>query len=174
MWSLFLCLLTLNYCDAKLQLASKSSASKNKDWTIWIKKIESQKGIYLGLGTWFRVGVLMCLVAILTIKLVVLEWKRALKNYKNIVTIFVDEESSFKAEANRWMGPGARKSHKSAKMFYINCAEKEGKKLCKKYKQNPKPTTMQYWREGLFYKEFHREETPKAGFISSRLSERLW
>lgn len=46
MWSLFLCLLTLNYCDAKLQLASKSSASKNKDWTIWIKKIESQKGIY--------------------------------------------------------------------------------------------------------------------------------
>ena len=91
------------------------------------------------------------------------EWKRALKNYKNIVTIFVDEESSFKAEANRWMGPGARKSHKSAKMFYINCAEKEGKKLCKKYKQNPKPTTMQYWREGLFYKEFHREETPKSG-----------
>ena len=66
------------------------------------------------------------------------------------------------------MGPGARKSHKSAKMFYINCAEKEGKKLCKKYKQNPKPTTMQYWREGLFYKEFHREETPKAGFTPTR------
>ena len=103
-----------------------------------------------------------------TIQPVILEWKRALKNYKNIVTIFVDEESSFKAEANRWMGPGARKSHKSAKMFYINCAEKEGKKLCKKYKQNPKPTTMQYWREGLFYKEFHREETPKAGFTPTR------
>ena len=56
MWSLFLCLLTLNYCDAKLQLASKSSASKNKDWTIWIKKIESQKGIYFRLGKWFLVG----------------------------------------------------------------------------------------------------------------------
>ena len=112
---------------------------------------------------------LVARVAISSIKSVVLEWKRALKNYKNIVTIFVDEESSFKAEANRWMGPGARKSHKSAKMFYINCAEKEGKKLCKKYKQNPKPTTMQYWREGLFYKEFHREETPKAGFIRYKL-----
>ena len=47
MWSLFLCLLAfLNYSDAKLQLASKSSASKNKDWTIWIKKIETQKGIF--------------------------------------------------------------------------------------------------------------------------------
>ena len=48
MWSLFLCLLTFfNYGDAKLQLASKSSASKNKDWTIWIKKIETQKGIFI-------------------------------------------------------------------------------------------------------------------------------
>ena len=47
MWSLLLCVLTfINYSDAKLQLASKSSASKNKDWTIWIKKIETQKGIF--------------------------------------------------------------------------------------------------------------------------------
>ena len=64
-------------------------------------------------------------------------------------------------ESNRWIGGGARKSHKSAKMFWINCAEKEGKKICKKYKQVPKPTSIQYWREGLFYKEFHREESPK-------------
>ena len=89
------------------------------------------------------------------------EWKRTLANYKNVVSIFVDNEASYKKQANLWIGAGARKAHKSAKMFWINCAEKEGKKICKKYKQHPAPTNIQYWREGLFYKEFHRQETPK-------------
>ena len=84
-----------------------------------------------------------------------------MKNYKNVVSIFASSEQAYKKEANNWLGPGGRKAHKSAKMFWIDCSDKETKKICKKYKQQPNPTTVQYWREGLFYKEFLREETPK-------------
>lgn len=47
----------------------------------------------------------------------------------------------------------------SAKMFWINCGEKEGAKICKKLKVNPKPATIQYFRQQKLYKEFLREET---------------
>ena len=45
-------------------------------------------------------------------------------------------------------------------MFWINCGDKEGGKICKKIKVNPKPITIQYYKQENFYKEFLREETP--------------
>ena len=82
------------------------------------------------------------------------EWKRTLKNYKNVVSIFAASETAYKKEANAWLGPGGRKAHKAARMFWIDCSDKETAKICKKYKQQPDPVNVQYWREGLFYKVF--------------------
>ena len=128
-----------SFLTSLLLLASTSSVSANKkDWSVWIKKMGSQKGLfYIAWFIW------------MTKKQ---EWKRSLKNYKNIVSIFAASEAAYKKEANNWVGPGGRKAHKAAKMFWIDCSDKEAKKICKKYKQQPNPINVQYWREGLFYK----------------------
>ena len=57
--------------------------AKEKDWSVWIKKIELKN-----------------------------DWKKALKASKKVIAIFTDDAATFKTECNRWIGNGCRKSHR--------------------------------------------------------------
>ncbi|CAG0899562.1 unnamed protein product [Cyprideis torosa] len=103
------------------------------------------------------------------------DFKKILKTRKNVLVLFADSQKS----GERLLGvcrEVALAIKGSGSILYVNCANSDSKKLCKKIKVNPNPVELKHYKDGEFHKDYDRREDvkPMINFMRDPTGDIPW
>ncbi|KAH8274021.1 hypothetical protein KR044_008102 [Drosophila immigrans] len=84
------------------------------------------------------------------------DFKKLLRTKNNVLALYV---SSAKAAATelKVFREAAETIRGTGTMLYVDCANQEKKKLCKKLKVSPEPYALRHYKDGDFHKDYDRQ-----------------
>uniref|UniRef100_H2Z5S1 Thioredoxin domain-containing protein n=1 Tax=Ciona savignyi TaxID=51511 RepID=H2Z5S1_CIOSA len=102
-------------------------------------------------------------------------FKKLLRTKTNVLVLFAESESAASKSFDVF-GETGKKSKGTATLAWVNCADKEGKKLCKKQKAKPSPTEIQHYKDGEFSSIYDRRFSVKSllAFLKDPKSDGPW
>ncbi|CAK8672303.1 unnamed protein product [Clavelina lepadiformis] len=102
-------------------------------------------------------------------------FKKLLRTKTNVLVMFADNEKSAEKKFTIY-GEAALASKGTATLAWIDCSNKEGKKICKKQKANPAPVEIQHYKDGEFSAIYERKFSVKSivGFLKNPTGDGPW
>lgn len=103
------------------------------------------------------------------------EWKKLLKTHTNVLALFTSGDKpvasflpTFNKVADSVRGKGT--------LVSVDCATKEGKKLCKNLKIKPSPFLLKHYKDGSYHKDYDRllQEKSLQSFMENPTADAPW
>jgi len=102
-------------------------------------------------------------------------FKKLLRTKTNILTLFAKDEKTATKQF-KVLGEAAVKAKGIGTLAWINCSQKEGKKLCKKYKQGMSGADLVHFKDGEFSSVYDRKLSALSifSFLKDPKSDGPW
>ena len=103
------------------------------------------------------------------------DWKKLLKTRTNVLALFASGEkqvgdflSIYDRVAKKIMGKGT--------LVFVDCSNKDGRKLCKNLKVKPDPFVLKHYKDGSFHKDYDRllQEKSLVSFMENPTADPPW